>query len=202
MLAAHKIGQRAEVFRHPPGSVRLELTTRDELGRYQPHTTPRARTTAVFELNCIATIGRAHVPQLCLAGRAELVIFARYGIVLIMATKIAIEYFDDLDGHPIDAHDVVSVEWSWQGTDYEFDTTTAHLNKIENGRVPMATVLSKSRRVGRHTPRSAPPAPTAGSRGEVSRREIRAWARAHGYEIGDRGRVAADIVKAHHQSVG
>jgi hypothetical protein len=31
---------------------------------------------------------------------------------------------------------------------------------------------------------------------------IRAWARPHGYEVGERGRVAADIVDAYHLSVG
>lgn len=116
-----------------------------------------------------------------------------------MATKIAIEYFDDLDGHSIDPQNAVSIEWSWQGTDYEFDTTTAHLDKIENGRVPMATVLSKSRRTGQHTRRTTP---AASGQGEVSRREIRAWARAHGYQVGDRGRIATDIVDAYHQSIG
>lgn len=61
----------------------------------------------------------------------------------------------------------------------------------------MATVLTKSRRTGRRTfnPRQA--APAAISQGEVSRSEIRAWARAHGYKVGNRGRVAADVVDAY-----
>ncbi|WP_425451366.1 Lsr2 family DNA-binding protein [Williamsia limnetica] len=31
---------------------------------------------------------------------------------------------------------------------------------------------------------------------------MRAWARAHGYQVGDRGRIATDIVDAYHQSIG
>ncbi|WP_319005275.1 histone-like nucleoid-structuring protein Lsr2 [Gordonia sp. WA4-43] len=36
----------------------------------------------------------------------------------------------------------------------------------------------------------------------VSREKIRTWARAQGYEVGNRGRIAAEIAAAYHRTVG
>jgi hypothetical protein len=61
-----------------------------------------------------------------------------------MAEKTVFQYFDDLDGAALDVEDLQTVEWSWRGVAYHFDTSTAHLDDIEAGQVSVATLLAKS----------------------------------------------------------
>ena len=68
-----------------------------------------------------------------------------------MAKRIVFQYFDDLDGEALNIEDLQTVEWSWAGVDYHFDTSTANLDKIEAGHVSVATLLTKSERIDKHT---------------------------------------------------
>lgn len=115
-----------------------------------------------------------------------------------MATVTRIEFIDDIDGKPLDVEDVNVVAWSWLGVDYEFETSTANLDRIEVGRVPLANLLAKSRRIGgrrrSHGPNNRHPQTSE------SASTIRNWARENGYEILQRGRIPADIVDAYKQN--
>ncbi|CAM3282514.1 LSR2-like protein [Williamsia muralis] len=120
-----------------------------------------------------------------------------------MAKKIVVEFVDDLDGASLASDDVQTVEWSWRGVDYVIDTSATNLDKIENGKVPFTKVLTNSTRMGgrRRSPvRSRPTPGTHGAAVDVQQRAlIRDWARAHGYNVGIRGRISADIVAAYHE---
>ncbi|WP_207843930.1 histone-like nucleoid-structuring protein Lsr2 [Williamsia soli] len=116
-----------------------------------------------------------------------------------MATVTRVEFTDDIDGKALDIDDLNRVSWSWLGVDYEFETSTANLDRIEHGRVPLATLLATSRRVGgrKHRPSHTTTAPTriavvAGTDSTT----IRQWARDNGYELGDRGRIPTHILTA------
>ncbi|MCK0517437.1 Lsr2 family protein [Williamsia sp. DF01-3] len=124
-----------------------------------------------------------------------------------MAKKTVVEFVDDLDGKPIEIDDLNTIEWSWRGVDYVFDTSTTNLEKIENGKMAVTTLLSKSTRVGGRRRSGSAPRRAAGSNGSVDdagdRPVIRAWARDHGYGgIGDRGRIAKHIVAAYYEQAG
>lgn len=107
------------------------------------------------------------------------------------------EFVDDLDGKPLDNGDIVSVQWSWLGVEYEFDTSTTNLDRIENGRIPVSTLLAKSHRTGgrRRSPKSKPTAPAAFAASSDAK-TIRAWAQQNGYAVSDRGRIPADVIEA------
>lgn len=118
-----------------------------------------------------------------------------------MATVTQIEFTDDIDGKALDIDDLNIVGWTWLGVDYEFDTSTTNLDRIESGRIPLSTLLARSRRVGgrkrtpgRKVPASIPTALTAVP--NAATKTIRSWAKQNGYELADRGRIPAEIVEA------
>lgn len=114
-----------------------------------------------------------------------------------MATVTRFEFTDDIDGKALDVDDLNIVTWSWLGVDYEFETSTANLDRIENGRLPMSTLLAKSRRIGgrkRAPSHKRPSRPTDGGPSEAT--TIRQWAIGSGYGISERGRIPAHIIDA------
>lgn len=120
-----------------------------------------------------------------------------------MATVTRFEFTDDIDGKPLDVDNLNVVSWTWLGVEYEFETSTINLDRIENGRVPVATLLTKSRRVGgrKRTPTSKPAtAPSSAAIRTASTsantKTIRTWAQENGYAVNDRGRIAAAVVDA------
>ena len=127
----------------------------------------------------------------------NLAIFSR------MAKKTVVEYVDDLDGKPVHIDHLHTIEWSWLGVDYVIDTSATNLEKIENGRVPVSTLLSKSARVGGRRRSTAPKHHTTGREGPAvgadERTAIRRWAREQGYDIGDRGRISQQIIAAYRE---
>ena len=120
-----------------------------------------------------------------------------------MAKKIVVEFVDDLDGASLASDDVQTVEWSWRGVDYVIDTSATNLDKIENGKIPFTRVLTNSTRIGGRRRSLSAKRHTAGTNGAAAdpgeRALIRDWAREHGYKVGDRGRISADIVAAYHE---
>lgn len=113
-----------------------------------------------------------------------------------MAKKQMVSFVDDLDGHELDIDDVHTVSWAWSGVEYQVDVSGANLDKIENGRVPVAKLLEVSTRVGgrRH---SSGPKISGAARGGAPVREIREWAHEAGFEVPARGRLPQHILDAY-----
>ncbi|WP_207844071.1 histone-like nucleoid-structuring protein Lsr2 [Williamsia soli] len=110
-----------------------------------------------------------------------------------------VEFTDDIDGKALEIDDLNVVGWTWLGVDYEFDTSTTNLDRIESGRVPLSTLLARSRRVGgrKRTPGTKAPANVpAPAVSNAATKTIRSWAQQNGYQLGDRGRIPADVVEA------
>ncbi|AZG48044.1 histone-like nucleoid-structuring protein Lsr2 [Gordonia insulae] len=111
-----------------------------------------------------------------------------------MATVTRYEITDDIDGKPLDVDDLNVVDWSWRGVDYQFDTSTANLQRIESGRVPVSTLLTRSRRKGgRRQATTRRARSTAG----VDTKQVREWARENGHDVSDRGRLPDHVVDAY-----
>jgi hypothetical protein len=123
-----------------------------------------------------------------------------------MARRTVVQYYDDLDGTPIDLDDIHTIEWSWVGVDYVIDTCTANLEKIEAGEISLATLLAKSTRVGGRRRSTAPKHREAAvieepeSVGPDDTNAVRRWAREQGYDIGIRGRIPKTILDAYAQA--
>ena len=103
-----------------------------------------------------------------------------------MAQKVHIVLEDDLDGS--DATQTVT--FGLDGTSYEIDLNDKNAAALRDALAPYVghgrKVTSGARRGRRST----------GSTAKHSPREVRDWARANGYKVTDRGRVARAVQEA------
>ncbi len=98
-----------------------------------------------------------------------------------MATKITVALEDDLDGGPANE----TVRFGLGGAQYEIDLNKKNARAF---RKKLAPFLEHARKAGQQ-PRSAR---TASSRQRSA--DIRAWAKATGLLVSDRGRIPASVV--------
>ncbi|WHU49340.1 Lsr2 family protein [Gordonia sp. L191] len=124
-----------------------------------------------------------------------------------MARKEVVSFVDDLDGTELDVEDTHTVDWSWLGVDYRLDVSSENLDKIENGKVPLARLLTASTRVGGRRQSTAPKATTGGSQRPSRSRDrstdgaaVREWAAGNGYDIAPRGRIPGAVLEAYHEA--
>lgn len=105
-----------------------------------------------------------------------------------MAQKTIVHLIDDLDGGEGDE----SIEYTFDGIDYEIDLSTEHAADL---RECLAPYLAVSRR--KYTPRaqSAAPAAMNGRRKDLG--DVRAWANENGYTVSSRGRIPTTVLEAY-----
>jgi hypothetical protein len=110
-----------------------------------------------------------------------------------MAQKVVVELVDDLDGTV--AEDISTVSFGLNGAQYEIDLTEANAERLRDC---LAGFVAAARRTGGRIRRAAPAAGPARPAAEREKtRAIREWAREHGYELADRGRIPSDVVAAY-----
>lgn len=100
-----------------------------------------------------------------------------------MAQKIQVMLVDDIDGSTADE----TVNFALDGAKYEIDLTTAHAAQLRAALAPWI-------RAGRKTSTRSTGRGRSSS-GDVAK--IRAWAKSHGYEVSERGRIPASIRDAY-----
>lgn len=100
-----------------------------------------------------------------------------------MAQKVQVLLVDDIDGG--EAHE--TLKFSFDGGSYEIDLSTAHADEF---RAAMAPWL----KAGRKTTQRAS---ATRSKGSNDTGTIRAWAKANGFEVSERGRISAEIRAAY-----
>ena len=111
-----------------------------------------------------------------------------------MAQKIQTFLIDDLDASDAEG----TVLFGLDGTQYEIDLSAAHAKEL---RAALARYIDAGRKVtgtartpghnGRKTPASS-----------ISNTEVRTWAKAHGLEVKERGRVSADVLARYRAATG
>jgi len=106
-----------------------------------------------------------------------------------MAQKVQVVLVDDLDGGQADE----TVQFGLDGVSYEIDLTTKNAGKLRDA---VAGYVAEARRVGGRG--SGRKRAGRGSRSGTDAGEVRAWARANGYEVSDRGRVPGAVLDAYH----
>jgi hypothetical protein len=100
-----------------------------------------------------------------------------------MAQKVQVTLVDDLDGESKAAE---TVAFAIDGQPYEIDLTKANAARLRDALAPF---VGAARKAGGRRPGARR------SRGGDSRvAEIRAWAKAQGLKVNERGRIPADIV--------
>lgn len=113
-----------------------------------------------------------------------------------MATKHVTHLIDDLDGSVLEDGAGKTVSFSLDGRAYEIDLSTDNASELQDVFAPYvnAARTTKSESSGRG-------GRTSGPRRDVDLNAVREWARANGYTVSDRGRVAATIVEAYQAAV-
>lgn len=108
-----------------------------------------------------------------------------------MAEQIIKRLIDDLDGSDADE----TVPFSIDGVSYEIDLSSGNAKKLRDS---LATFIEHARKAGIR--------PGAGGRRRrmvTSRQrsaDIRAWAKARGIKVNERGRIPATVVEEYEQS--
>ncbi len=101
-----------------------------------------------------------------------------------MAQKVNIVLVDDVDGS--DAAETVS--FALDGKEYAIDLNEKNAQKLRDAMAPYVAHARRESGRGRRARTSA---------GKASAADIRAWARENGYDVPERGRVAADVRAAY-----
>jgi len=101
-----------------------------------------------------------------------------------MATKIAVALEDDLDGGVADE----TVRFRVGNVEYEIDLSKKNANTFRAGVAPF---VEHARKAGRGSRRG----PGRPSSARERSGDIRAWAKAAGIAISDRGRIPASVVE-------
>lgn len=99
-----------------------------------------------------------------------------------MATRTTITLEDDLDGSPADE----TLRFGLGPAEYEIDLNAANAGRF---RAQLAPFAGHARKRGR----AQQPGRTSAARRDSA--EIRAWARQHGIEISERGRIPASVTE-------
>ncbi|HWH96848.1 MAG TPA: Lsr2 family protein [Pseudolysinimonas sp.] len=102
---------------------------------------------------------------------------------------------DDLDGTVLEEGNGTTIRFALEGRQYEIDLSSANAQQLRSALAPF---ISAGRSV-------AGTRGTAGARrsgrnasGELA--AIRSWAQGHGYAVGDRGRISADVREAYERA--
>lgn len=112
-----------------------------------------------------------------------------------MAQRVNVVLVDDLDGSDADE----TVSFGLDGVDYEIDLNEEHAAALRDA---LALYVGHARRVGGRRKRGQASSSAAASRNGgggsgPTPAEIRAWARENGWDVPERGRVAAEVREAY-----
>ena len=104
----------------------------------------------------------------------------------LVAQRVQVYLEDDLDGGQAEE----TVSFSLDGVSYEIDLSRKNANKMRDS---LALYVGSARKVGGRRRRGSAKA----SARTGSSAEIREWARNNGWDIPERGRIAAEVREAY-----
>jgi hypothetical protein len=103
-----------------------------------------------------------------------------------MAKNVSVVITDDIDG----SEGAQTVSFGFNGVNYEIDLAPKNRDKLEK---VLAPFVEAGRRAGRASSRR--PAARANGAARTDRGAVRAWAKAAGLKVSERGRISADVMK-------
>lgn len=116
-----------------------------------------------------------------------------------MARRIVHQLVDDLDGTILEVGDGETVLFSLDGTAYEIDLTDANAAALRDALEPFIAA-GRSISSARASTGSRGAARGSSHRrrsGQVDYGPVRAWAKANGYTVSERGRIPASVLEAY-----
>jgi hypothetical protein len=112
-----------------------------------------------------------------------------------MAQQTTVKFIDDLDGSDASG----TFDFSLDGRHYQVDLSDENAAKLRDALAPFIDVARKAggRSGGRGRPRQTAVAdkPARSNREETA--AIREWARGHGHQVSDRGRIPKSVIEAY-----
>jgi hypothetical protein len=119
-----------------------------------------------------------------------------------VAQKVLVQLVDDLDGTTSD--DISTVQFGLDGVSYEIDLTPANAARLRDG---LTDFIGSARRIGgrakRGTAGNAPKAKSdSGGYTREQNKAIREWAKKHGHDVSERGRIPSHVIEAFEQAHG
>lgn len=113
-----------------------------------------------------------------------------------MARRIVHQLVDDLDGTLLEVGEGETVLFSLDGTAYEIDLTDANAAALRDAFAPY---VSAARSISRGASSASAPSAQRKRRrsGQTDYTAIRAWAKANGFAVSERGRVPANVLEAY-----
>jgi nucleoid-associated protein Lsr2 len=106
-----------------------------------------------------------------------------------MAQKVTVEMTDDLDGSQADT----TVSFAVDDTAYEIDLSKRNAAAMRRA---FDRYIEHARKAGRSTRR------TRGTRDRRHSSDVRAWAKARGIQVSERGRIPASVVSQYEEANG
>ena len=109
-----------------------------------------------------------------------------------MAQKVQVLLVDDIDGGTADE----TVTFGLDGVTYEIDLTAGHATELRDA---LAQWVGHARKLGGRTS-SKGGAPRARRSSSGDAQAIREWAKEHGHQVSERGRISAEVKAAYDAS--
>lgn len=106
--------------------------------------------------------------------------------------RVRVEVIDDLDGESA-ADD--RIEFTWEGVSYRLDLNAKNAKKLRDS---IAPYIGAAQRVGGKRTNNARRGPAKVDKEQLA--HIRTWAKDHGYEVSDRGRIPVSVQEAYAQA--
>ena len=115
---------------------------------------------------------------------------------IFVAQKVVVTLFDDIDG----SEAAETIAFGLDGKSYEIDLSDQNIDKLHEALAPFIEHARKAggRSGGRGRTRGQAAMvdkPARSSREETA--AIRDWARQHGHEVSDRGRISKAVIEAY-----
>jgi hypothetical protein len=110
-----------------------------------------------------------------------------------MVQKVQLVLEDDIDGGAADE----TVNFGLDGVSYEIDLNAEHAAELRDA---LASWVGHARKVKSPVARAA--GTTRRSRSGSDTAAVREWAKANGYTVSDRGRIAAEVQDAYAKANG
>lgn len=108
-----------------------------------------------------------------------------------MAQKVQVLLVDDIDGGTADE----TVTFGLDGVTYEIDLTAGHATELRDA---LAQWVGHARKVGGRTAGKSAPRGRRSSSSDAQ--AIREWAKEHGHQVSERGRISAEVKAAYDAS--
>jgi hypothetical protein len=110
-----------------------------------------------------------------------------------MARQTTVRFVDDLDGSDASG----TFDFSLEGRQYQVDLSDENAAKLRDALAPFIDVARKTGGRGRPTQRQTAMTdkPVRSHREETH--AIREWAREHGHQVSDRGRIPKSVLEAY-----